>query len=107
MSKAILSHHKKSVALIKWATLLLVPMTLALWLEPINTTVFLWLNARLVDWFGATFWALLTNLGDGFFLFPLGMILVRHNPNKQQALIIAMIFAALALNINKHYIDAI
>ena len=49
---------------------------------------------------------LFTCMGDGFFLFPLGMLLVWKNPARQQSLVITIVLAALALNISKHVIDA-
>ena len=107
MSDSFLTQSNSSFALARWSSLLLAPIILFFLFSPAtNESLFIWLNSHLVAWLGESFWAVITCLGDGFFLFPLGMLLVFKNPEKQQALIIAMIIAALALNIGKTLIDA-
>ncbi|MDP0589526.1 MAG: phosphatase PAP2 family protein [Candidatus Endonucleobacter bathymodioli] len=100
-----LSNNSRSLTLIKWATLFLLPVSIVLWAIPYEKALFFWLNSRLIEWTGCSFWALLTNLGDGFFVFPLAMLLVKKNPNKQQTLVITIILAALALNTGKYIAD--
>ncbi len=106
MSKRFQSERKQSLLLIIWTTLLLPPVAALLLLTPLNQELFIWLNSHLVQWLGAPFWALFTNLGDGFFLFPIAMIMVIKKPRQQLAMIITMILAALALNISKNIVDA-
>ncbi|MDP0561223.1 MAG: phosphatase PAP2 family protein [Candidatus Endonucleobacter sp. (ex Gigantidas childressi)] len=100
-----ISNNSLNLTLVKRATLFLLPIGIVLWVIPCEKIPFLWLNSRLVEWAGVTFWALLTNLGDGFFLFPLAMLLVKNNPKRQQALIITIILAALVLNAGKYIVD--
>ncbi|MDD7804612.1 MAG: phosphatase PAP2 family protein, partial [Endozoicomonas sp. (ex Botrylloides leachii)] len=107
MPKSLFTNHHRSMPLAKWATLLLGSLILFFLLSSTNNkSLFLLLNGHLSDWFGPSFWGIITCMGDGLFLFPLGMLLVWKNPKKQQAMIISMILAALALNASKHVIDA-
>ncbi len=106
MSEIFQSERRCSLKLILWATLFLPPVAALLLLTPLNQALFMWLNSHLVQWLGGSFWAVFTNLGDGFFLFPLAMVLVIKNPKRQLAMIITIILAALALNISKSIVDA-
>ena len=66
-----------------------------------NEHVFLFLNRSLYQVTGTTFWAVLTNFGDGFFLFPLAMLLVWRNPERQLALVFSACLAVFVLKLTK------
>lgn len=88
------------------ASLLLLPLALLFFISSVNQALFLFLNERLTLWQGGVFWALLTNLGDGFFLFPLSMVLFWRQPRQQLAVILSMILLALVINVAKSLIGA-
>lgn len=106
MQNTNILNNKQSYNFIKWSSIAFLPIIALLLLPTSNETLFIWLNSRMIEWLGSSFWALLTNFGDGFFLFPLTMIIVRNNPERQQTLLISCILAALALNLGKHIIDS-
>ena len=73
----------------------------ALFVSSFNPPLFYALNARLVPWLGEPFWAVITNLGDGFFLFPLAMMLFWRSPQQQLATLLSMLALAAAVNVLK------
>ncbi|WP_079253977.1 GtrA family protein [Endozoicomonas arenosclerae] len=80
------------------ASYLLLPFVALLSVTALNHSVFYQVNSWGGEWPGATFWILLTNLGDGFFLFPLTMLLFYKKPDKQLAVILTMLVGAVLLN---------
>ena len=91
---------------ILWSSVILLPLTVILLLTPYNQSLFLFLNHHLAIDESAAIWAMLTNLGDGFFLFPLAMVLFLRKPDQQLGVIISMIVLALTVNIAKDMIGA-
>ena len=83
------------------ASLLLLPLAVLLFFSSANQAVFQFLNDRLVHWQGDVFWAIFTNLGDGFFLFPLAMLLFWRSPQQQLAVILSILLLALTTHIIK------
>lgn len=106
MSEPFQSERTTCLKLILWASLLLLPPAALLWLTPLNLQLFTELNSQLITWLGAPFWALFTNLGDGFFLFPLAMVMAINNPRRQLAITLTILIAVLVLNLSKNLIDA-
>lgn len=101
------SHTAPAVStFLQVATLICLPAGLWLFCSPMNQGIFQLLNAHLVLWFGETFWALLTNLGDGLFLFPLGMLLFWRCPQRQLAIIIGIILVAVITYASKKLVDS-
>ncbi|WP_330927342.1 phosphatase PAP2 family protein [Candidatus Sororendozoicomonas aggregata] len=106
MNSPVTIESQQCLALIKWASLCCLPAIALLWVTSSNSTVFLWINSHFALWTGPSPWALLSDMGDGFFLFPLGMmLLVRNNPVKQQILVFSVILAAISLQTAKYVID--
>lgn len=91
---------------ILWSSVILLPLTALLLLTPYNQSLFLSLNHHLAIDDSAGVWAMLTNLGDGFFLFPLAMVFFLRKPDQQLAVIISMIVLALMVNVAKDLIGA-
>ena len=89
---------------ILWSSVILLPLLAVLLLTPYNETLFLYLNHHLAISGSAGVWAMLTNLGNGFFLFPLAMVLFLRKPDQQLAVIVSMIVLALVINIAKKLI---
>lgn len=83
------------------ASLLLLPLTLLLFFSSANQLLFHFLNERLVFWHGEVFWALLTNFGDGFFLFPVAMLLFWRCPQRQLAVILSILLLAIVIHLAK------
>ena len=94
----------KSIAL--WSSMILLPLVLFLLITPYNEELFLYLNDRLGFWGNDSLWVILTNLGDGFLLFPFAMVLFRRKHEQQLTVLISMILLALAINISKHWVGA-
>ncbi|MGI9275341.1 MAG: GtrA family protein [Endozoicomonas sp.] len=95
----------RSSSIIRWASLLLLPVVAILLFDSINYPVFFWANQNLVDLTGEALWVVLTNLGDGFFLFPLTMLLFVRKPETQLSILLTMLIGALIINIGKPVID--
>lgn len=91
---------------ILWSSVILLPLAALLLITPYNHSLFFIINHHLAINESAGAWAILTNLGDGFFLFPLAMVLFLRKPDQQLALIISMIVLALTINIAKELIGA-
>ncbi|MRI34821.1 hypothetical protein EOPP23_17730 [Endozoicomonas sp. OPT23] len=94
---------KKAGVVIGLATLLLLPMALLLLQPGMNQQVFTQINSVDYGWLTPV-WILLTNFGDGFFLYPLAMLLFINSPGKYWVLILTMIIGALLLNGGKELI---
>ncbi len=105
MSEVSYSYEVRIRPLLIWASMIMAPMAALLLLSSFNESLFFYLNENLLLWQGDIFWALLTNFGDGFFLFPLTMLLFRRN-QQQLSVILAMIVLAIIINIPKQIIDA-
>ena len=73
-------------------------------LSQANKVLFQFLNHHLVDCLGESFWAVLTNLGDGFFLFPFGMLLMWRCPQRQLAILIGILLLALVTGLTKKWV---
>ena len=96
---------KKSVILLSLTTLLLLPVAAFLAQPGVNEYWFLLVNnADHGLW--AHVWIWLTNLGDGFFLYPVAMLLFIVTPDKYWSLILTMIVGALLLNGGKAIITS-
>ncbi|AMO56270.1 GtrA family protein [Endozoicomonas montiporae] len=93
--------------LLKWATLLLLPFALIFHFDSINQSAFLWLNHPANTVGGDALWVVLTNFGDGFFLFPLTMLLFVLKPKQQLSVILTMLVGAVLLNGGKAVIDSL
>ena len=67
-----------------------------------NTTLFLLINhqAALLP---TAFWAAITNLGDGFFAFAIAALLLRHQPDKMRAVLLASVMIAILVRLLKSY----
>ena len=91
-------------SIILWSSVILLPLVALLLITPYNHSLFLVINHHLAISESAAVWAMLTSLGDGFFLFPLAMILFSRKPDQQLAVIISMILLALMVNIAKNLI---
>ncbi|WP_161787454.1 GtrA family protein [Endozoicomonas numazuensis] len=89
------------------ASCFLLPFVALFSVTAVNHSVFYPLNS----WGGespvSVFWIVLTNLGDGFFLFPLTMLLFYKKPDKQLAVILTMLVGALLLNGGKALIPSL
>lgn len=90
-----------AMPLFRYASLLLLPATAALLLIQLNEPLFLLLNGSLAPTFGEPVWVLLTNLGDGFFLFPLAMLLLINHRQTWLPLLLTMLVGAVLLNTGK------
>lgn len=71
-----------------------------------NLNLFLYLNQHLAVASSAPFWAMLTNLGDGFFLFPLVMVLFLRKPDQQLSVLLGMIILAMLCHFLKDWFAA-
>ena len=91
---------------IVWSSVILLPLTALLLITPYNHSLFFVINHHLAIDESAAVWAMLTNLGDGFFLFPLAMVIFLRKPDQQLAVIISMIVLALTVNLAKELIGA-
>lgn len=89
------------------ASCFLLPFVAVFSVTPLNHSVFYHIN----DWGAesptAIFWVLLTNLGDGFFLFPLAMLLFYKMPDKQLAIIFTMLVGDLLLSGGKALLSSL
>ncbi|WP_211830150.1 phosphatase PAP2 family protein [Kistimonas asteriae] len=102
-NKTFLHFQGIPVALVSW---LLLPSAGLLLLTTGNESLFLYLNDGLNRLIGPSFWAFITNFGDGFFLFPLAMLLAWKRPDRQLDILLAGILAAICLKITKGLIAA-
>ncbi|MTI15182.1 GtrA family protein [Sansalvadorimonas verongulae] len=85
-------------SIVLMASGLLLPLVALLALTSLNTTVFFQINSWNAMWPVPDVWVVLTNLGDGFFLFPLVMLLFCKKPDKQLAVIFTMLAGAIFIN---------
>lgn len=103
MSDAIGVNLIRGRSLFQWATLLLLPIAVVLFSTSLNQSIFFWINQNSGVLpggisLGNGFWAFITNFGDGFFLFPLAMLLFWNRADKQLHVILTMLIGALLLN---------
>ena len=96
----------RSRSLIKAACLLL-PLVAAFFFPSINEAVFFFVNGPGRQSLNDPIWAILTNLGDGFFLFPLAMLLFIRRPEKQLSLILTCLIGTLLLRTGKAMIPTL
>ncbi|MGI9282500.1 MAG: GtrA family protein [Endozoicomonas sp.] len=89
------------------ASCLLLPFVALFSVPSVNYLVFYQVNSWGAESPIAVFWTLLTNLGDGFFLFPLTMLLFYKKPDKQLAVIFTMLVGAVLLNGGKALIPSL
>ncbi|WP_448217252.1 GtrA family protein [Endozoicomonas sp. 2B-B] len=80
------------------ASCFLLPFVALFLVTEVNHSVFYQVNDWGVESPAAVFWVLLTNLGDGFFLFPLAMLLFYKKPDKQLAIIFTMLVGDFLLS---------
>ena len=71
-----------------------------------NQNLFIFINHHLSVPEAVPVWAVLTNLGDGFFLFPVTMVLFLRKPDQQKGVLIAMILLALSSHLLKEWFGA-
>ncbi len=66
--------------------------------------LFLTLNHWLVNATGEQFWYVITNFGDGFFLFPIAMIIFLNDQIRQKILIVSLFTSCIIINCTKYAI---
>ena len=101
MIKPYRTSHTALQSIVYSSSIFLLPLALMLFFSSANQVVFHFLNDRLVFWQGEQFWAVITNFGDGFFLFPLAMCLFWRCPRQQLAVIISILLLALVTHLAK------
>ncbi|UYM16089.1 GtrA family protein [Endozoicomonas euniceicola] len=107
MLQTFLSDQNPYFRLLKWATLLLLPFALVFHFDSINQSTFLWLNNPANTVGSDALWVVLTNFGDGFFLFPLTMLLFVMKPRQQLAVILTMLTGAVLIHCGKSMVDSL
>lgn len=93
--------------LLKWASLLLFPLAVLFHFDSVNQGTFLWLNSQVHTISPEAFWVVMTNFGDGFFLFPLTMLLFLRKPEKYLTIILTLLVGVLLINGGKVIIDSL
>ena len=89
------------------ASCLLLPMVAVFFYSSMNQSLFFQVNGNVYSWLSNWFWVMLTNLGDGFFLFPLTLLLFFKRPDKQLAVILTMVAGAVLLNGGKELLPSL
>ena len=107
MLQSLTSDQNPYINLLKWATLLLFPLAVLFHFDGNNQASFLWLNSPGNTVGSDTLWVVLTNFGDGFFLFPLTMLMFVLRPKQQLSVILTMVTGAILLNGGKAVIDSL
>ena len=107
MLQTFSSDQNPNFKLLKWASLLLLPFAILFHFDSLNQGTFLWLNSQIHTLGAEPFWVVMTNFGDGFFLFPVTMLLFLRKPDKYLAIILTMLVGAILINGGKAMIDSL